>query len=424
MRFNSVAKWLSWQERLHPSAIDLGLDRVKAVYQSMGLAKPAPLIITVGGTNGKGSCVAMLSTILRFAGYRIGTYTSPHLFRYNERICVNGEQITDDELCTAFQRVDQSRYGTSLTYFEFGTLAAFYHFANQGLDAVVLEVGLGGRLDAVNILDADVSLITTIDIDHVEWLGDDRGEIAVEKAGILRPGRSWVCGDPQPPEVLVELASRIGARGFYLHQDYTFSRQDVTWSWSSDTSRLDELKLPALGGDFQLQNAATVLKALELVQAQLPVARSTIDHALGGLVLIGRFQHVPGEPRQIFDVAHNPHAAKAVRQALQNEAFTGKTYAVVAMLADKDITGVFKQMLPVIDEWYLGGVDMPRGASGQDLYRILQDIQRNVPSMVYDTPAQAHGAALRQARATDRIIIFGSFYSVAEVLLSNNDSGV
>ena len=432
MRFNTLDEWLAWQETLHPSAIDLGLERIRPVLLRLGLQRPPCAVVTVGGTNGKGSSVAMLDAILRAAGYRVGTYTSPHLLRYNERICIDGVAVDDATLCAAFERVDQARQGTSLTYFEFGTLAAFSIFsAAQGrasvaggrmpgataahLDVVVLEVGMGGRLDAVNLWDADVALVTAIGIDHAAWLGNTREEIAFEKAGIFRAGRPAVCGDPDPPHTLLQHADKVGTRLYRFGRDFgCHSDSIMAWSWWSMTQRRHALPYPALRGPFQLQNAAGVLMVLEALSG-LPVNQGEIRHGLGSVQLPGRFQVLPGLPLRILDVAHNPHGAQVLAQSLRVQSCQGQTHAVMSMLADKDIDGVISVMRDVIDTWHVAGLDVPRGVPGESLAARLQSV--NIPAVhVYPSVTAAYQHAGSQARPVDRVVVFGSFYTVAEIL--------
>jgi dihydrofolate synthase/folylpolyglutamate synthase len=317
MRFATLDDWLGWQETLHPKAIDLRLERVRTVLQRLQPEPPAYTVITVGGTNGKGSCVAMLDSILRAAGYPVGAYSSPHLLRYNERIRINGVEADDAAICRAFARIDAVRSEISLTYFEFGTLAALELFREAGVDVAVLEVGLGGRLDAVNVLDADAALVVSIGIDHVDWLGADRDSIGYEKAGIYRAGRPAICADPDPPLRLVEYAASIHARLLCVNRDYQFARTDATWRWQSGDWRFDALPLPALAGNHQLGNAAAALMTLISLQDRLPVSPEAIPTGLINAKLPGRFQIIPGPVEWILDVAHNPHAAAALADQLR-----------------------------------------------------------------------------------------------------------
>lgn len=416
MRFSTLDEWLSWQESLHPVGIDLGLERPGKVLRAMGLEHPAHTVITVAGTNGKGSSVALFETILLAAGYRVGCYTSPHLIRYNERIRLNGEQVSDELLCESFERIDQARGETSLTYFEFGTLAAFELFARAELDVVVLEVGLGGRLDASNLLDADVALITAIDVDHAAWLGNDRETIAIEKGGIMRPGHPAICSDPNPPQSLIELAAEQGTPLSLLGRDYRYVDSVDSWQWSCDATSRNALPLPALRGRAQLQNAAGVLMVLQQLAEHLPVA---LQHLKQGLLLVslpGRFQIIPGEPLVTLDVAHNPQSAEVLAANLRAMPVAGRTHAVVAMLADKELSATLQHLKGIVDDWYPAGLAVPRGADSAAMQQALDDVGEG-GGAGYNTVSEALDAARQRAQPADRIVIFGSFYTVAEVML-------
>lgn len=416
MRFTLLNDWLAWQETLHPKKIDPGLARASAVLQRMGLRHPNHAVITVAGTNGKGSTVSFIEQVLRAAGYRTGAYTSPHLLRYNERIRVNGVEVSDAELCSSFQRIDDARAEISLSYFEFSTLAAFDIFARAGLDAAVLEVGMGGRLDAVNMLDADVAVITSIGLDHMEWLGPDRESIGREKAGIFRPGRPALCGDPSPPHSLSDYAHTIGAPLFFLGQDFHYQRDAVSWSWWSKRTRHDALPLPTLRGAFQLQNAASALMAIECLPPRLAVKREAIAVGLRTARIAGRFQLVPGTVTRIFDVAHNPHGAAVLAQALRDEPCLGRTLAVFGMLEDKDIYGVAAALRDVIAAWYGAGLAVERGATAEQIGAAVRAAAPAAPLSLHATVSDAYHAAMQAARAGDRVVIFGSFYTVAQTL--------
>lgn len=418
MRFPTLDAWLAWQETLHPAAIDLGLERPGKVLKALGLESPQHTLITVAGTNGKGSSVAMLEAILLAAGYRVGCYTSPHLQRYNERIRIQGEEVSDEALCQSFARIDEARGETSLTYFEFGTLAAFDLFARAGLDVAILEVGLGGRLDAVNLLDADVALITAIDIDHAAWLGNDREAIAREKAGILRRGHPAVCSDAQPPASLLAHAAELGSPLYLCGRDYRYREAGDNWSWSGVTRQRDALPLPALRGGFQLQNAAGVLMVLELLQERLPVASQHLRQGLLSVRLAGRFQVLPGEVPVILDVAHNPQSAAALAANLAQMPVTGRTRAVVAMLEDKDLARVIEALVPVVDHWYVAGLDVYRGAPARHLAGVVERVCHCRPA-VFGQVCAALSRAREEAMPGDRIVIFGSFHTVAEAVAAH-----
>lgn len=416
MRFPTLEDWLAWQETLHPSAIDLGLVRPGKVLDALGLRHPDHAVITVAGTNGKGSSVAMLESILRAAGYRVGCYTSPHLLRYNERVRINGEPVDDRRLCEAFECIDRARGEISLTYFEFGTLAAMDIFAGAGLDVAVLEVGMGGCLDAVNLQDSDVALVTAIDVDHAAWLGNDREAIGREKAGIFRPGRPAVCSDPQPPASLLAHAAELGTALYCLGEAFAYSPGEEGWRWEGANARYDALPLPALRGDFQLQNAAGVVMVLSLLGERLPVTAAQIRQGLLSVSLPGRFQLLPGAPATIVDVAHNPQSAAALAANLKAQMVRGRTLAVVGVLADKDLSGVIRPMLPCVDLWYPAGLAVPRGCDSRTLHQGIAGLGGAV-EQDYPTVGEALAAARSRAQPDDRIVVFGSFYTVAEALL-------
>jgi dihydrofolate synthase/folylpolyglutamate synthase len=416
MRFATLQDWLSWQETLHPNVIDLGLDRVRAVQQRMGLQRVAFPLITVGGTNGKGSTVAMIEAMLRAAGYRVGAYTSPHLLRYNERVRVHGAEVSDAELCAAFQRVDDARGDVSLTYFEFGTLAAMDIFARASLDAAVLEVGLGGRLDAVNVWDADVAVVTSVALDHTEWLGSDRESIAFEKAGIFRAGKPAVFGERDVPRRLSEHARDVGARLLRIGADFDFHSHGQSWTWSGPARQRPALPLPALRGPHQLANAAVALMALDALHERLPLSVAQIRDGLTHVQLAGRFQVVPGPVTRVFDVAHNPHGAHALAATLREHPSGGRTLAVCGMLRDKDITATLREMTARVDAWYVAPVASPRSADAAQIERALQQADNRAPVHAFDDVRSAYAAAVRDARPGDRVLVFGSFYTVAAAI--------
>jgi len=415
MKFQTLDQWLRWQESLHPSAIDLGLERPGQVLDALGLRHPGHTVITVAGTNGKGSSVAMLESILRTAGYRVGCYTSPHLLRYNERVRIDGKPVSDEALCESFERIDRARGETSLTYFEFGTLAAMDIFAGAGLDVAVLEVGMGGRLDAVNLQDGDVALVTAIDVDHAAWLGNGREAIGREKAGIFRPQRPAVCSDPQPPASLLAYAAELGTALYRLGDAFAYSPDEEGWRWQGADARYDALPLPALRGDFQLQNAAGVVMVLALLGERLPVTAAQIRQGLSSVSLPGRFQLLPGAPATIVDVAHNPQSAAALAANLKAQMVRGRTLAVVGVLADKDLAGVIRPMLPCVDLWYPAGLAVPRGCDSRTLHQAIAGLGGAVEHD-YPTVGEALAAARSKAQPGDRIVVFGSFYTVAEAL--------
>ena len=411
-RFATLDDWLRWQETLHPRTIDLGLERVRTVLRRLQPEPPPHIAITVGGTNGKGSCVALLEAILRAAGYRVGAYTSPHLLRYNERIRIDGAAASDDALCRIFTRIDAARDDVSLTYFEFGTLAALELFREAGVEIALLEVGLGGRLDAVNVVDADAALVVSIGLDHTDWLGTDRDSIGYEKAGIYRAGRPAICADPDPPRRLVEHARDIGATYRQVDLDYGFERTGRTWRWWADELRFDDLPPPGLAGSHQIGNAAAVLMTLASLRDRLPVTIAAIRAGLARAELPGRLQSISGPVEWILDVAHNPHGAAVLAAHLRERPCAGRTQAVIGLLADKDASGVVRALTGLIDGWHPVMLTGPRGGSGDELARALRDVDAPAPTDV----ASACRAARTAARPGDRIVVLGSFQTVAPVL--------
>lgn len=381
----------------------------------MGLAPDFP-IITVAGTNGKGSTCAMLERILTEAGYRVGCYTSPHLLHYNERVRILCSEVEESQLCRAFAAVEAARGDIPLTYFEFGTLAAVWHFVEVGVEVAVLEIGLGGRLDAVNAFEPSCSIVTSIDLDHLDYLGNSRESIGFEKAGIYRAGVPALCGDPSPPATVPDSAFQVAADYRQIGVDFGYEQYGQCWNFWSKDVRIEGLPLPALSGSFQLGNAACTLEALLAVRRQLPVTVEQIHAGLAHVVLSGRFQVLPGKPQVILDVAHNPHAARGLADNLRQSRNPGRTLAVFAMLADKDIAGVVQAAGPEIDGWYLAGIDYARGASAEQLEEIVRANAPGSQIMVFDSIANALVQACRSAGENDRIVAFGSFYTVADVL--------
>ncbi len=416
--------WLAYLETLHPKAIAMGLDRVRAVatHLDAGIACP---VVTVAGTNGKGSTCAMLESVLRCAGYASGVYTSPHLTRYNERVRIRGSEALDADLLAAFNAVEDARVATPgdggaptpLTYFEFGTLAALWLFARAGLDALVLEVGLGGRLDAVNIVDPTVAVLTSVAIDHTDYLGSTREDIGREKAGIFRAGRAAVCADAHPPASVVTHAEKIGARLVRIGRDYGFVNEGTQWKYWGPGGERFGLPFPALRGAYQLNNAATVLAVTDLLRDVLPVRGGALREGLLTVDLPGRFQVLPGRPTVVLDVAHNPHAAGALAEELGAMGFSSSTTAVFGMFADKDIAGVVAAMNPRIDRWFVASLPGPRGA-GADAIREMLLASGVAASAVRVFPdiGSAYVAARETAGEADRIVVFGSFLTVAAVL--------
>ncbi len=409
----SLADWLTHLESLHPKTIELGLERVARVKEALGVQPDFPVII-VGGTNGKGSVCAMLESILHAAGYQVGCYTSPHLLDYNERVRIAKQPASDAELCASFDAIEQARGDTPLTYFEFGTLAAMQLFIAHGVEVAILEVGLGGRLDAVNVFDADVALVTSVDIDHIDYLGDTREQIAYEKAGIFRAGKVAICADSDVPQALREHAQQIGAELWCIGGEFGFLNHQTQWDYRGRTSR-NALPFPALRGAFQLYNASAVLAALDALQARLPVSMEAVRRGLVEVELAGRFQFVPGRPQLILDVAHNPHAARSLAQNLASLP-PATTYAVFAMLKDKDMAGVAQALDAQIDVWLASGITAPRGASAEDAAAILHQAGVRGQVVCCASIADALQEASKRATENDRIAALGSFYTVAEVM--------
>lgn len=410
----TLSGWLAYLETLHPKTIELGLARAAEVAGRMGLTPLFP-IITVGGTNGKGSTCAMLESILHAAGYKVGCYTSPHLIDYNERVRIGKEQASDAVLCSSFELVEQARGDISLTYFEFGTLAAMQCFIEQKVDVAILEVGLGGRLDAVNVFDADCAVVCSVDIDHVDYLGDTREAIAFEKSGIFRSGKVAIFGDADMPQRIESEAHRIGAELWRLGQQFGFKSHRGQWDFFSPGGERHALPFPALRGAYQLNNASAALAVLHALKDRLPVNMESVRRGLLEVVVPGRFQVLPGRPQRILDVAHNPHAARALAQNLAALP-PAKTYAVFAMLKDKDMVGVAAALKNHIDVWLVASIDAPRGASADELAEVLRAAIVPGELRVFETVHAAWQHACNTAGENDRIAAFGSFYTVADVM--------
>lgn len=410
----TLADWLARLERAHPSAIELGLERVARVRDAMGLHPAFPLII-VGGTNGKGSCCAYLEAILRAQGYKTGLYTSPHLLRYNERVRIDGNEAPDKDIVAGLEAVEAARGDVSLTYFEQGTLAAVWQFVQAGVDVAVLEVGLGGRLDAVNVFEPAISIVTAVDMDHQSWLGDSREAIGFEKAGIFRADKTAICSDLDPPQTLVEHAARIGAKLVRAGRDFDLAQQANGWGFRCGGTALSALPMPALAGEHQLWNAAAALATLVQLAEVLPVSLAAIHAGLVSARLAGRFQRIPGRVEVVLDVAHNPQSARVLADNLRAYPAKGKTCAVFALLADKDAVGVIEPLKDCFDSWFIAGLSGERGQSGKALAELVA-ARVLAPVNVHDNPFSAFEAAKLQAVEGDRIVAFGSFYTVAAVL--------
>ena len=405
----SLQEWLCYIERQHPQPIALGLERVSRVMARMKIRLDCP-VISVAGTNGKGSTCAMLEAILRASGYRAGLYTSPHLVRYNERVRIAGAEAGDEALARSFAAVEAARSGVPLTYFEFGTAAALHLFSESSLDAAVLEVGLGGRLDAVNVVDADCAVLTSVGIDHVEYLGADRESIGAEKAGIFRAGRPAVVAEPDPPRSVLQAPGNL----LLLDRDFGYAAEDRQWSYWGPSGRRGGLEHPALRGAVQLRNAAAALCALDTLRDRLPVAMQEVRRGLAEVTLAGRFQVLPGRPQVILDVAHNPQAARTLAANLAASGFARETIAVCGMLRDKDLAGVLRELAPRITRWHLASLPGPRGADAAVLKKNLPSGDKEVE--MHASPTEAFEAARARASEGDKIVVFGSFLTVGDVM--------
>ena len=440
MRFNHLDDWLVWQEKLNPTEIELGLERISAVLARAGLSSTfqCPLI-TVAGTNGKGSVVAMLEAMAMASDLKVCSYTSPHIFQYNERIKINAQPVGDDVICESFERIDRARDESQLTYFEFGTLAAIDLFFRQKPDLVILEVGLGGRLDAVNVMDADVSVITSVAIDHIDWLGSDRESIGYEKAGIMRASKPVVCGDRNPPDSVINFAKKLRCDFYQIGRDYEVinnksvsNAEDINklWTLQSRIGNVENLTEPSLLGEFQKSNAATAIFALQILHAQgrllldkkrqIPLDRRTLCTALQNISLNGRFQKINSSPQVFVDVAHNAQAAEVLTDQIKvlAEDGQGKTWAIVAMLTDKDVSSVLRTVSAEVDCWCLAGLeDVARGLSVELLAELGRESLTNQCTIQAPTVEEACDLVLSKASEKDRIIIFGSFYTVAAAMI-------
>jgi len=424
----TLPDWLALLESRHAEVhIDMGLDRVRTVKERLALAFSCPVIM-VAGTNGKGSTCSMLEAILLRAGYKVGLYIKPHFLDFNERARINGSMASDEALVASFQAVEAQRGDIDLTYFEFTTLAIMHLLAGSGLDVAILEVGLGGRLDAVNVIDADVAIVTSVDIDHTDYLGTTREEIGFEKAGIFRPGKAAICSDPVPPKSLVAHAEAIGADLWLMGRDFNYSGDKQQWNYGGREVRRNALGYPSLRGANQLLNASAALAALEVLRMELPVGAQDVRTGLVVVELPGRFQVLPGRPTVVLDVAHNPHAASALALNLGNMGFHRYTYAVFGIMQDKDIDGVIAPMAQYVDHWCVANLPSPRSADPEMLAETLSALpvgdakpdERSVTS--FADPAQAFANAMSRAGENDRIVVFGSFYTVAGVMAARKSS--
>lgn len=405
---SSLEEWLVYLEQLHGQAIELGLDRIRHVATELNLLKPAPFVFTVGGTNGKGTTCRTLEVLLMAAGYRVGVYSSPHFIRYAERVRINGQELSDQQHISSFDSLNQGRGETSLTFFEFSTLSALQLFKQSDLDVVILEVGLGGRLDATNIVDADVAVLTSIALDHTDWLGPDRESIGREKAGIFRQGKPAVVGEPDMPVTISKVAQDKGAILLARGKEWSYSASSHSWQFQDIQGKLTELPLPQI----PLANAATALAALRV--SGLTLSEAVLRESIATATLPGRFQIVQHSPLVILDVAHNPHAARYLVEKIEQLAPKGKVHGVLGMLHDKDIEGTITILSEAVDQWYYASLDGPRGASAQRLQQSLPEAE------CYDRVEQAWQAALSQADADDVVLVCGSFHTVAAVMALSN----
>ena len=399
-----LATWLSYLENLHSKTIDLGLARVSKVAGSLDVLQPAPFVFTVAGTNGKGTTCRTLETILMAAGYKVGVYSSPHLVRYTERVRVQGEELAESAHTASFAAIEAARGETSLTYFEYGTLSALWLFKQQQVDVAILEVGLGGRLDATNIVDANVAVVTSIALDHTDWLGPDRESIGREKAGVFRGGRPAVVGEPEMPQTIADVAREKGALLLQRDVDWRYSVEAESWTFSDAQGELRNLPLP----NVPQPNAATALAALRA--SGLAVSEQAIREGIASAILPGRFQTIQYAPRVILDVAHNPHAAGYLAGRLKSLPKTGRVLAVIGMLHDKDIAGTLACLESVVDSWYCAPLEGPRGATAEQLRAHLR------AGAVYGSVAQAWHAAMADAMPEDTVLVCGSFHTVAHVM--------
>ncbi len=408
---NNLNQWLTWLEAKHSLAIELGLDSIRQVAEQLDLTQFNVPVITVGGTNGKGSTIALLEHMYHKAGYRVAAYTSPHVLAFNERLRINTQAVSDENICQSFAAVLEHCHDIPVSYFEFITLAALHLFKQTELDVILLEVGLGGRLDAVNIVEHDCAVITTVDLDHQEWLGDDREAIGAEKAGIMRADKPIVFGDDDMPTSVLRHAQTLGAQLYQLNQDYQIQvDKSDCWAWHTESQEYSELPIPHLGH----KNAATAIMVSYLLREQLPITEATIAETLKTSGLIGRFQYLPTTPKTLVDVAHNPQSANVLAQRL---AETELSYvAVVAMLTDKDIRGTIEPLLKQVQHWHIASLDVYRGAHAQQLADILTDLGASYTQ--HETVAQAYAAALQ---GTCPVLVYGSLFTVAAVLEGQSD---
>lgn len=410
-----LEQWLVYLEHKNTVEIQLGLERVKLAAAQLNLDKLAAKVITIAGTNGKGSTVAALEALYCTAGYKVGAYTSPHLIHFNERIRINQLKVSDGALCQTFALIEDACSQIKLTYFEIATLAALVLFKQHHLDVILLEVGLGGRLDACNVIDADVAIITTIDYDHQDFLGNTLEAIGYEKAGILRAGKPFIYADSKPPQSILSYARELGAKSVLYGHDYSLQQQEMCWSFSSSTFSVTNLPEPHI----QLKSAAAALQASILLQQDLPVTPTQIHQAFTGLSVPARLQFVGTNPRVLYDVAHNPQAARLLAQTIKNQAITGKVHAVFSALKDKDISGLIEPLKSVVDHWYPAQLDTKRAVSSDKLLLLFQDAEL-FPELCYNSPHIAFIEAQKRAQLGDLIVVFGSFFTVSQIMAAQH----
>ncbi len=419
MRFNTLPEWLHWQEGCHPSEIDLGLERVLAVYQRLATGPIAQKIITVAGTNGKGSSICFLENIFQSAGYAVASYTSPHIFNYNERIKINGNAVSDQALCEIFDKIEQARTNhpdgeITITYFEYGTLAALLLMAEQHLDVAILEVGLGGRLDAVNIIDPDIALITAIDIDHEAWLGSDKEKIALEKAGIMRPNKPVVCSDINAPKSIAVYAANLKAELFSINTDFRYIMNESSWQWLGQASKYHALPFIPLKGKHQYDNIAGVLMVLSLLQIEYPVSQNQLREGILGSVIRARLENIPGKINTLIDVAHNAQSTRALLDYLNDNKCSGDIRIVIGMMSDKNIQAIVELLLNKCLAWYVTDLAVERAISASDLIDIIKNSDAKSQCFSYASANLAYQQAVNDSQDNDQIVIFGSFYLVQE----------
>ncbi len=415
-RFDSLHAWLSWQEGFHPRSIDLGLDRAAQVFAQLNPNGVKPVTLTVAGTNGKGSCIAFLEAIYKAQGYKVGTYTSPHILKYNERIKINGNPVSDALICDAFARIDAVRGDVSLSYFEFGTLAALDIFWQADLDVQLLEVGLGGRLDAVNIIDPDISIISSISIDHVNWLGETREAIAIEKAGIFRTNIPAIVGDCDPPSSLLTVAAEKKTPIETINKDFSYQKNAKDWSWKYNEVQYSHLPHPNLAGEHQFNNAALAIAAITKMQSLLTVNPTSVSSGMKNVALMGRFQLISGDIPILLDVAHNPQAVRMLYAYLMEHFPDKKIHAVFSMMKDKDINTVIKVMKQCVENWFIAPLDVPRVASNRVLKTFFTE--NNIDNVILSDEnfVETIKQVKQQAKKGDLILIFGSFFLVSKYL--------